>query len=279
MAKRTRFEDYRDRYACARLEKSDEQILLVTLHTDDGEFVWDMAAHDDVAALFSDIAGDRDLTAVILTGSGVNFMDHFGAAEPGRELPVHQDLGAERLDDVGWTGTQLFLNLLDVQVPMIAAVHGACTVHAELPVMCDLVLASDDACFQDSVHFARGVVPGDGSQIVWPMVLGRNRGRYFLLTGQKLTAQEAMAYGAVNEVVPRDGLLARAWELARELALRPPLTLRLTRSVLVQELRRAAADDLALGVYEELYAMRNFLSWRRGNEPLDRPWDQEPWSD
>jgi enoyl-CoA hydratase/carnithine racemase len=279
MAKRTRFEDYHDRYACARLEKSDEHILLVQLRTGGGEFVWDMAAHDDVAGLFADIAGDRDLTAVILTGTGEHFMDHFGAAAPDRTVPVHQDLGAERLDDIGWTGTQLYLNLLDVQVPIVAAVHGACTVHAELPVMCDVVLASDDACFQDSVHFARGVVPGDGSHIVWPMVLGRNRGRYFLLTGQKLTAQAAMAYGAVSEVLPREQLMERAWEVARYLAMRPPLTLRLTRSVLVQELKRAAVNDLALGVYEELYGMRNFLSWRHGNEPLDRPWNEDPWSD
>ena len=279
MATRTRFEDYRDRYPCFRLEKTDDKVLLFQLHTDGGPFVWDVPAHDDFAAICVDIAGDRDLTAVIFTGTGDTFMDRFGAADPTRSFPVHQDLGAERLDDIGWVGTQLYLNFLDIQVPIIAAVNGPCSVHAELPVMCDVVLASEDASFSDSTHFPRGVVPGDGSHIVWPIAIGRNRARYFLLTGQQLTAQQALAYGAVNEVLPKAQLMERAWELARYLAMRPPLTLRLTRSIFVQELKRSAVNDLTLGVYQELYGMRNFLSWRHGNAPLDRAWDDDPWSD
>jgi enoyl-CoA hydratase/carnithine racemase len=88
-----------------------------------------------------------------------------------------------------------------------------------------------------------------------------------------------MDYGAVNEVLAKDKLMDRAWELAHMLAMRPPLTLRLTRSILVQELKRAAVNDLAGAQYQELYGMRNFLSYRGGNTPLDRPWDQDPWSD
>src|SRR5690606_14916720 len=146
-------------------------------------------------------------------------------------------------------------NFLAIQVPVIAAVNGACSTHSELPLMCDIVLASDDAYLEDAAHFARGVVPGDGVHTVWPMVIGQNRARYFLLTGQRLSAEQAMAYGAVHEVLPKDRLLDRAWELARYLALRPPLTLRLTRSIFVQELKRAAVNDLAAGVYQELYGM------------------------
>ena len=88
-----------------------------------------------------------------------------------------------------------------------------------------------------------------------------------------------MEYGAVNEVLPKDQLMARAWELAHQLALRPPLTLRLTRSVLVQELKRAAVNDLASAQFQELYGMRSFFSYRGGKEPLDRAWDDDPWGD
>jgi hypothetical protein len=56
------------------------------------------------------------------------------------------------------------------------------------------------------------------------------------------------------------------------------MTLRFTRSVLVQSFKRAAVDDLAAGQMMELYAMRNFFSYRGGQNPLDKPWDQDPWS-
>ena len=98
-------------------------------------------------------------------------------------------------------------------------------------VLSDVVLASDTAIFQDPAHFAVGAVPADGVHVVWPMLLGQNRGRYFMLTGQILSASEAMELGVVGEVLPREKLLPRAWELAEQFAQRPVLTLRYTRAV------------------------------------------------
>ena len=102
--------------------------------------------------------------------------------------------------------------------------------------------------FQDAPHFKNGVVPGDGVHLVWPLVLGMNRGRYFLLTGQKLSAQEALSLGVVNEVVPRAQLLSRAWELAEQLAKQPPLTLRYARVALTQQLKRLMQEGLGYGL-------------------------------
>lgn len=131
---------------------------------------------------------------------------------------------------------------------MIAAVNGPAIIHAELAVLCDIVLAADHAVFQDAPHFPGGLVPGDGVHVVWPLVLGINRGRYFLLTGQKLSAQEALNLGVVNEVLPRDQLLPRAWELAEQLIKQPPLTLRYARVVLTQQLKRLMLDNLGYGL-------------------------------
>lgn len=280
MTKRATFADYSVAYAqWCRLERTEDGIVLLQLHSDGGPFVWDWRSHGAFADVCADIAGDRDVNAVILTGTGDSFMGRFGAADPTRKFPAHQDMGAEALDDTGWTGMQVHHNLLDIQVPVVAAINGPCCTHSELPLMCDIVLAAEDAYLQDASHFARGVVPGDGVHTVWPIVVGLNRARYFLLTGMRLSAREAQRWGAVHEVLPADRLMARAWELATYLAMRPPLALRATRSILDHELQRSAVSDLAGGVYQEVYAMRNFLSWRGGQEPLDRPWNQDPWSD
>jgi enoyl-CoA hydratase/carnithine racemase len=170
-------------------------------------------------------------------------------------------------------------NLLAVEVPMISAVNGPCNIHSEVPLLGDIVLASDDAYFQDLAHFPRGMVPGDGQHVIWPWIVGRNRARYMLLTGKKLSAQEALAWGAVNEVLPKSQLLDRAWELARELARRPPLVLRYTRLLFTQDLKRAFLDELAHGLAREAYAQRQFFPVGGGMTPLDRSWDEQPWSE
>jgi enoyl-CoA hydratase/carnithine racemase len=279
VTKLTHFDEYRDKYPNFKMEKTPENILLLQMHTDGGELFFDWRAHDQLSDLFADISGDRELSVVIYTGTGDTFIDKYGPLDPTRKLPAHKDYGAEPLDMKGFYGRTRHMNMLDIQVPIIAAVNGPCSIHSELPIMCDIVLASEDAYFQDSAHFPRGLVPGDGVHIAWPRALGQNRARYFLLTGQKLSAQDAREAGAINEVLPKDRLLDRAWELARYMALRPPMTLRMTRAILVHELKVASQAYHSFGQYQELFAMRNFFSWRGGKEPLDRPWDQDPWAD
>ena len=91
-------------------------------------------------------------------------------------------------------------------------------------------------------------MPGDGLHIVWPEVIGEIRGRYFLLSGQKLSAVEAKEYGAVNEIVSREALLPRAWELARHMTKQSPLTLRYTRMALSTRFRRRLQEGLSYGL-------------------------------
>jgi enoyl-CoA hydratase/carnithine racemase len=91
--------------------------------------------------------------------------------------------------------------------------------------------------------------------VVYPLAMGLNRGRYFLLTGEVIGAVEAKAVGLVNEVLPRDRLLPRAWELARTILRRPEIQRRYARILLTEKLRREMRDLLPYGLALEGLAM------------------------
>jgi enoyl-CoA hydratase/carnithine racemase len=83
---------------------------------------------------------------------------------------------------------------------------------------------------------------------VFPMIMGLNRGRYFLLTGQTLDARQAMDYGLVNEVLPREELMPRARELAHEIMQQPEMNRRYARLLLTEQLRRQINELLPYGL-------------------------------
>jgi enoyl-CoA hydratase/carnithine racemase len=280
VARRTRYAEYKDRYANFRFELSEEGILLMQCHTEGGSLVWDWKVHDEMSDAFADVAGDREIKVLIHTGSGPNYNADWGMPPVPEPMYVAMDgpKGLVKLDEKIWYGRMLIENLLAVEVPVIGAVNGPCNIHSEVPLLSDIVLASEDAYFQDLAHFPRGMVPGDGQHVLWPWLIGPNRARYMLLTGTKLEARQALEWGAVSEVLPKEKLLDRAWELARELAMRPPLTLRYTRMLFTQDLKRAFLDELAHGLAREAYAQRQFFPVGGGMTPLDRPWNQRPWS-
>jgi enoyl-CoA hydratase/carnithine racemase len=218
-----------------------EGILQLTLHTDGGPLVWGDGPHTELSHCFADVATDSDNRVVILTGAGDKFIADLDSSWVGRMTP-------EKWDKIYYHGKRLLTTLLDIEVPVIAAVNGPARVHAELALLSDVVIASETAFFQDAPHFRYGTVPGDGVHVLWPMLLGPTRGRYFLLTGQRLGAEEALRLGVVNELVPPDVLIARAWDLAKQLARQDDLTLRYTRVAVTQNLKRALLNDLGYGL-------------------------------
>jgi enoyl-CoA hydratase/carnithine racemase len=237
------FDNYRNKYENVRMKREDG-ILEVSLHSGGGPLVFNGYVHEALVGAFRDIGDDPENHVVILTGTGEEFC--------ARITPDGFDFFTPAgFDKILREGTKVLENILDIQVPMIAAVNGPLTVHSEYALLCDIVLAAEDACFQDAPHPAFGIVPGDGLHVVWPEVIGEIRGRYFLLSGQTLTAAQAKEYGAVNEVVSREALLPRAWELARHMNRQSSLTLRYTRMALSTRFRRRLQEGLSYGLVLE----------------------------
>jgi enoyl-CoA hydratase/carnithine racemase len=239
--------DYQQKYQFIALSRDAAGVLTMRLHYKGGHFLWGFPQHEEVADCLLHISRDRENKIVIVTGTDDVFLDAFEPVEDMSDLfkPSFQEFCSKHLS----VGYRLIQNHLDVEVPMIGVVNGPAGVHAELAVMCDIVLAAPDAYFADSAHFPNGIAPGDGVHILWPELLGMNRGRYFLLMGEKIYADEAKRLGIVNEVLPREQLQARAEEIAASLAQHDAIMLRHTRAVLVQKLRKQVADLLPLGLH------------------------------
>lgn len=158
---------------------------------------------------------------------------------------------AQRWDIQLWEGRRLLQTILDVDAPMIAAVNGPALIHTEYLLTCDIILVSESAEFQDLPHFTYGVSPTDGVHVLWPYVLGPVRGRYFLLTQQKLSAQQALEYGVCSEILAPDVLLSRAHAIAERLVEQPEHSLRYARIGLTQRLKKLVTDELTLGLSVE----------------------------
>jgi len=239
---------YENKYENIALSRTDDGVLTVTLHTEGKSLIWTAQSHDELAYCFTDIACDPANAVVVLTGAGEAFCDQI-------------DFSSFNLGTAGdwrhiiFEGQRMINNLLSIEAPVVAAINGPATIHPELAVLSDITVAAETTVFQDAPHFPSGIVPGDGAHLTWTHVLGPQRGRYFLLTGQELSARQALEYAVVNEVVPLDQVLPRAQELAATIAAKPAMARRYSRVLLTREIKRLLHDQLALGLTHEALAV------------------------
>lgn len=237
------------------MRRDEHGVLELRLHTDGGPLVWGDGPHTELPYCFADVAADRDNRVVVLTGTGDEFIARLDSSWVGAMTPA-------KWDKIYFHGKRLLQHLLDIEVPVVAAVEGRASVHAELAVLADVVVAGDGAVFSDAPHFRHGTVPSDGVHVVWPMLLGPNRGRYFLLTGERIEAHEAHRLGVVGEVVAAGSALERAHEIARDLCRQPDTTLRYTRVALTQTIKRMLLDHVGPGL--ALEGLGAYASWPTG---------------
>ena len=195
--------------------------------------------HDELTRLFRELKREDTARAVLLTGRG----RAFSAGGDFRWFPTLDDLA--KLEHLRRDAKQMIWDLLDVELPIVAALNGpAVGLGASLALLCDVIFMAETATIADP-HVRVGIVAGDGGTAIWPLVLGPARAKQFLLTGDPVTAAEAHAMGLVNRVVAPAALEAEALAFAARLAEGAPLAVRYTKQAvnkLVKDALNTAFD-------------------------------------
>jgi len=216
-------------------------VLTLRFHTDGGPATFTGQMHADLPRALYEIGQDRDNRVLVLTGSGDRFMTDIDG--PSLDDPTKPAVW----DKTTAEGRRVMQRLVDLEMPIVAAVNGPATVHSEYVLVADIVVAADTTVFTDFPHLTFGLVPGDGIYLTWEETIGLNRARYLTLTQGSFTAQQAERWGAVAEVLPLDQVLPRAQELAESLAAKPQLLTRYLAVTVRQRLSRRMAEAYLLG--------------------------------
>jgi enoyl-CoA hydratase len=219
------------------------RILTVTMNRPEVKNAANVRMHNELSRVFRDVAQDAEADVIVLTGAG----DAFSA---GGDIRAMQDKIADRAK---WVDTVneargIFYGMLELDKPLIARVNGAAVgLGATLAVYCDIVIASDNAVFGDP-HVKVGLVAGDGGALMWPLLMGFQRAKEYLLTGDTLTATQAERFGLVNHVVPAAELDARVYALAEKLAGGPKLAVGWTKRAINHTLKQLALSTFEYGI-------------------------------
>lgn len=246
----TPFDEYAERYAEFFAMKRENGIIELRLHTDGGPYGHNWQAHNAWNRVWQDVANDPENEVLIITGTGDRW---FTAGQAKSRTPYYEESPAYVYQQM-YDAQKLVQTFVDViEIPTIAVVNGP-GVHTEFALLCDVTLAADDADFMDP-HFWAGYPPGDGLFLVLQALMGTKRAAYHMYTGASLPALEALELGLVNQVLPREDLLPRAWELAEMIMRRPRMSRRLTHGITVRPWRKLVADDLGFHVMSQITAM------------------------
>lgn len=228
------------------VEDRGNGVRLVTLNRPEASNATNQRMHDSLVQVWRYLADDPETRAIVLTGAGSAFsaggdMEHFVA--------VQEDLNLRRGEIEG--ARRLLTAMIECTLPIVAAVNGpAVGLGCNLAVLSDIVLIAEDTYMADP-HVSVGLTAADGGAPTWPMLMGLLRAKEYLLTGDRIPADQAVALGLANRVVPRDELLDEALRLARRLAAQPAHALRTTKRALNMHLARAVSGVLEYALAEE----------------------------
>ena len=249
-----------------RLER-DGDVLVCTIDRPGSDFnAIDAQLHDDLGDLMRLLKRERSARAILLTGSKKAFTAG-GDRSWFRELT-----SIERLDALRRDAKQLIWDLLDVEQPIVAALNGpAVGLGASIALLCDVVVMADHATIADP-HVRVGIVAGDGGAAIWPLLVGPLAAKRYLLTGDAVSAADALAMGVAAQVTTPDHLMPAAMSWARRLADGAPLAIRATKLAVNQQVKLALLTSFDYSTAAEI---ATFLSVDHA-EALDAMAERRP---
>ncbi len=238
------------RYQHLKLERKPDGVLLITLSRPEVLNAAHEEMHSELAAIWADIGGDEETRVAVVTGSG-------------RAFSAGGDLGMveRQIGDYGRvTGmltemSDLVYNMVNCPKPIVSAINGV-AVGAGLVValLADISICATDARLGDG-HVRLGVAAGDHAAIIWPLLCGLAKSKYYLMTGEMVSGDEAERIGLVSKALPKDDVLPEALRVASHLATGPQLAIRLTKRALNGWIRNAGPIFDQSAAYEMLTFM------------------------
>jgi enoyl-CoA hydratase len=253
-----------------KLERLDDVLRVTIDHPRSPLNAVDAVLHEELAELFRLLRREDRARAVVLTGHG----KAFSAGGDFNWFPELRDMA--RLEALRRDAKQLIWDLLDVEVPIVAAVNGhAMGLGASIALLCDVIYMADPATIGDP-HVRVGIVAGDGGVAIWPLAVGPARAKQYLLTGDPVPAAEAERIGLVNKVVAAEALQDEALAFARRLAAGAPLALRYTKLAVNKLLKDAlnvafdASTALELVTFQSEDHREALAAWKEKRPPVFR---------
>lgn len=235
--------DYAD-YGQLRFEHREGGVLLVTIDRPEVLNAADVRLHRELSEVWATADADDRVAVTVVTGAG-------GAFSAGGDLAMIEEMtGSYEATLVQWRDAGAIVEaMLGAAKPVVSAVNGV-AVGAGLAValLADVSIAGESARLSDG-HARIGVAAGDHAALLWPLLCGMAKAKYYLLTGEVLDGREAERIGLVTRCVPDDEVLAAALDVAGRLAACSVTAVRWTKRVLNHWLRQASpvlGESLAL---------------------------------
>jgi enoyl-CoA hydratase len=214
-------------YRALRFERQGDVLIITIDHPSNKLNAVDDVLHTELTRLFADLKRESRARAAVITGAG----RMFSAGGDFDWFPTLSNL--EALEHLRRDAKQMIWDLLDVPIPIVAAVNGP-----SLALLCDTIYMAESAHIADP-HVMVGIVAGDGGAAIWPLAVGPARAKQYLMTGDPVPAAEAERIGLVNAVVPDAELLETAIAFATRLAAGAPLAIQYTKLAVNKQIKDA----------------------------------------